>query len=267
MSSDTSDSGLYRSCKTYEDLVDAFLKAAEELPEAERINASIFDLLGLHAAPKSMLTSLQTAEALNSKKRRSATENKLLGESLEQVAVYMSWCLRSDKPESFQSAGPQFDLVSRSDTVLWKKHLGPALVGGPLEGILWECKATKSPVDDQQVARLAGILDHSLPSVGLCLVLSLKGASGTASLKAGRRVLSDARLRQILYHMRPHGKPIVVFDLDELKRVAAGENLARMIRRKILELEEMRATPSKETALAIDAPPHITSAIDLLTWS
>lgn len=162
-----------------------------------------------------------------------------VGRALEQVAYLLFKGIRgADSIESFQSQGPQYDLLVRGDSLHWLVVTKMLYMDSP-KSVLVEAKATEKALGDAQFARACALLDHNLfQTAGVGVFLTLHGAGGfPAPGDPPQRLLRDCRLRQFLFHARKL-KPIVVFDEHDLTSLARGGNFVGMLRQKIADVEE-----------------------------
>jgi hypothetical protein len=175
-----------------------------------------------------------------------AAERQAAGYLLEQIAFLTFRGIRgSEKPKSFQSAGPQYDLLCVGHTEQWFKMCDILSMDRRQRKIVVEVKAIDSPVNDQQFARLCNLMDLNLfKSAGLGIFFTLNGASGFPKRgSAKQRSVSDARLRQLLNHAKT-GKSIVVFDQDDILQLNRNGSLLDLLIEKIEELSDVSGYPT-----------------------
>ncbi|MCB2167587.1 MAG: hypothetical protein KQI78_08000 [Deltaproteobacteria bacterium] len=187
-----------------------------------------------------------------------ALSNSGIGKLMEQIAfLCFKGLIGYSEIKSFQSAGPQYDLIVTGDSVEWAFLCELLLING-CKDILIEVKAEKNPIKDQQFARLCSLLGHNLSSSGgLGVFFSLKGASGFPDRNSPtrQRSLSDARLRQAIF-MASCKKPIIVFDIDDIYQLTKNGSLFIMLRNKIRDVEQL-------SGLAVGAPIENLKQCDL----
>ena len=190
---------------------------------------------------------IQDIESHVAKPKPTQAESKQAGYKLEELALVVFHGLKGwSSLKSYQSAGPQYDLLISGSGVEWTTAL--TMLSLELkEGsstILVEAKATKSKVSDQQVARLCSLIETNLStSSALGIFFTLNGASGFP--KSGvqkQRTAGASRLRQLLFYAKT-GKPIVVMDIDDIRSLTENGSLLRILERKIRDIEELTGLP------------------------
>jgi hypothetical protein len=186
------------------------------------------------------------------------SERQAAGYLLEKIAFLTFSGIRgSDKPMSFQSAGPQYDLICGGRSEQWFKVCDLLSMDRKQRRMIVEVKAIDPPVDDQQFSRLCSLMDLNLfRSAGLGVFFTLNGASGFPKRGDTKlRTVSDARLRQLLNHAKT-GKAIVVFDRDDILELKHNGSLLELLIQKIDELSDL----SGYSTLPLDAPTFIHKA-------
>lgn len=201
---------------------------------------------------------LSSLEALLGEGKASARERQQAGYALERIAAIVFLSIKgATSLKSFQSAGPQLDLLVEGDNFYWSLVRNYCGLQDSANGFLLEAKARNKKVDDSEFARLCAIVD-TLPNVEVGVFFSLAGATGFPRPGETKRCLSDCRLRQALYFART-GRRIVVFDKRELFELSQEGSFLRLLRRKINEVAEMSGTYTTAAHHRLDliAPPHI----------
>ncbi|MCM0592791.1 MAG: hypothetical protein HEQ35_28505 [Gloeotrichia echinulata IR180] len=187
------------------------------------------------------------------------------GKLLEQIVILVFKGLKGVQSiKSFQSAGPQYDLLVSGDDLSWKAVCKTLYLDWEKRDIVIEAKATKAPLPDKQFARLCSIMDLNLKGAGLGIFITLNGATGFPKLGNSRqRAVSDCRLRQIIFHAKTN-KIIVVLDKDDLFQLTKNGTLIEVLTRKIRDLSELSGMPttSVEQFQEIDLPEHLKMVYD-----
>jgi len=182
------------------------------------------------------------------------------GKLLEQIAVLVFNGLEGVQSiKSFQSAGPQHDLLLSGDDIAWKTVCESLYLQPNKRDIIIEAKATKSPLEDKQFARLCSIMEHNLSGTGLGIFITLNGASGFPKKGESRqRKVSDCRLRQIIFYAKTN-KIIVVLDKNDISQLSKNGTLIEILNRKIRDLFELSGLPTIpiEQYQEIDLPEHL----------
>ncbi len=182
------------------------------------------------------------------------------GKLLEQIVLLSFKGLKGvQSMKSFQSAGPQYDLLVTGDDIYWKRVTKTLYLEWENRNIVIEAKATKAPLPDKQFARLCSIMEHNLIGAGLGIFVTLNGATGFPKRNSKRqRSVSDCRLRQIIFYARTK-KIIVVLDKEDLFELTKNVTLIEILTRKIRDLSELSGLPTvpAENCQEIDLPPHL----------
>ncbi|MDZ8035000.1 MULTISPECIES: hypothetical protein [unclassified Nostoc] len=193
-------------------------------------------------------------------KKPTLQETQEAGKLLEQIVLLVFKGLKGVQSiKSFQSAGPQYDLLVTGDDIFWQNVCKTLYLEWNQRDIVIEAKATKASVPDKQFARLCSIMDLNLKSAGLGIFITLNGATGFPKKGDPRtRKVSDCRLRQILFHAKTN-KMIVVLDKDDIYELTKNGTLIQMLSRKIRDLFELSGLPTSpaEQFQEIDLPPHL----------
>lgn len=234
-----------------------FFETLEELktedPAADAIVAYLYT-----ADPK-LPSILEEVFALAALPHRSRSQERAMGELMEKVA-YLAFSRLKGKSsiKSFQSAGPQYDLIVTGESSDWLTLCRFLYMEIASRDIIVEAKATKRRVSDKQFARLCAIIDHNLHTAGLGVFLTLEGASGFPTAGRRQRGLRDCRLRQVIYHARK-GVPVVVFDKTDLQDLSGNGSLVRILIRKIRDVSELSGLPTNPVSCVIDLdlPDHL----------
>jgi hypothetical protein len=139
------------------------------------------------------------------------------GEALELAAEYLMSCMPGCRTSRRgRSGSTDYDIVCAMEgfEVDFRSELGRYFV--------CECKDWKSPADFTVMAKFCRVLDSIKSRFGI--LFSKSGISGTdKTLNAEREQLKIFQDRGIV---------IIVVDLEDLKKVAAGQNLIALLRRK-----------------------------------
>jgi len=159
---------------------------------------------------------------------------------------------------SYQSAGPQVDLLIRGSSAAWYDLFDLLHLDRKKRGILVEAKAIEKVVDDQMFARLCSVARDNLKSqVGLGVFVTINGASGFPKGSENLRKLSDARLRQAIFHARTE-IPIVVLTRAELSCLTRPGALVEVLEEKIVEIEQqIGGFPSIAKYKRCELPDHL----------
>lgn len=188
-------------------------------------------------------------------------QTQQLGYTLEKVALLVFQSLVGiNSIKSYQSAGPQHDLVVKGLDECWRTVCETINVAAP-GGMLVEAKATGGPVGDKEFERLGNIVTHHLgKTIGIGIFLALEGASGFPKhgQKVRTRSLQAARVTQlIVYHAAK--KPIVVLDWEDIKTLDHAGALITVLERKVREIEEMSGAPKPlpTEPVDVDLPKHL----------
>jgi hypothetical protein len=246
--------------KSQRELVASIIELIQELdpgcPEADDLASYLYTVdpkVGVYIGELLALSAL----------RKPSRQQKLdAGRLMEQVALLSFRCLEGAAVfKSYQSAGPQHDLLVSGDGARWLALCRYLRIDESRRGVLIEAKATASKVEDRQFARLCAVIDTDLIKiVGLGVFLTLSGASGFPVGKQRQRAVRDCRLRQILYHAR-RDVSIVVLDKEDLEAIAVNGSLPKILSRKIRDISELSGLPvaPSEPAMECDLPAHLRS--------
>lgn len=188
----------------------------------------------------------QLALAVNAKRAEVVKIRQEAGYLMESLAVlsFQSLAGWSDL-KSYQSAGPQHDLVIEGSSIEWQLLLHYLGLASPAQqAVVVEVKAVKARLADHEFARLCAIMDYNLPHAGLGVFLTWAGASGFPQrLGRASRVLRDCRMRQVIYFART-SKPVIVFDECDIRQLSTSGSLPLLIRRKVREISELTGLPT-----------------------
>jgi len=187
------------------------------------------------------------------------------GKLLEQIVLLVFKGLQGVQSiKSFQSAGPQYDLLVSGDNLRWLTVCRLLYLNTDKRDIVVEAKATKSSLPDKQFARLCSIMDLNLTGSGVGIFFTLNGATGFPKSGSSRqRAVSDCRLRQIIFHAKTN-KMIIVLDKNDIFELGKNGTLIQIIIRKIRDLFELSGLPTTpaEEFSEIDLPIHLKSLYD-----
>ncbi|GCL38374.1 hypothetical protein H6F47_08595 [Sphaerospermopsis sp. FACHB-1094] len=184
------------------------------------------------------------------------------GKLLEQIVLLLFKGLKGVQSiKSFQSAGPQYDLLVSGDDIAWKGVCKTLYLEWEQRDIVVEAKATREPLPHKQFARLCSIMEHHLRGAGLGIFVTLNGASGFPKRGDSRqRKASDCRLTQVVFHAKTN-KIIVVLEKEDLLELTKNGSLIEVLTRKIRDLSELSglSTAPVDNYQDIDLPPHLQS--------
>lgn len=189
-------------------------------------------------------------------------ETQKAGTLLEQIVVLVFKGLKGVQSiKSFQSAGPQYDLLVSGDDFEWQEVSDALCLNGNQRDIVIEAKATQDPLPHKQFARLCSIMENELlRSAGLGIFVTLNGATGFPKRNSPRqRAVSDCRLLQIIFHARTN-KIIIVLDKEDLFELSKNGTLIELLIRKIKDLSELSGLPTASVENCqedVDLPPHL----------
>jgi hypothetical protein len=183
------------------------------------------------------------------------------GYLLEQIIYLVFRGLKGASSfKSFQSAGPQYDLLITGDNEQWIIVCKFLYLDIQTRDIVIEAKAKKDPLPDKDFARLCCIMDLNLTNSGLGIFFTIKGATGfpTKNDSTRQRCLKDCKLRQVLYHAKT-GKYIIVLDKDDILSLGKNGTLIKLLQRKIRDVRELSGIPTTTVELneEIDLPKHL----------
>ena len=194
-------------------------------------------------------------------KNPSPKEKRDSGYLLEQI-VLLSFCSLKGftSVKSFQSPGPQYDLIISGDNPDWEAICKYLYIDFSKRGIIIESKAINQPVKDQQFALLCSVMELNLcNTVGLGVFFTLNGATGFPKENESRqRKISDARLRQLLFYAKTQ-KPIVILDKNDIFKLKDKGSLLKILALKIRDLSEFSGlyiSPCEEP-IEVDLPEHL----------
>jgi hypothetical protein len=139
------------------------------------------------------------------------------GEALEVLAEYLMSCMPGCRTRRRERSGStDYDIVCAMEgfDVDFRSELGRYFV--------CECKDWTLPADFTVMAKFCRVLDSTKSRFGI--LFSRSGISGAGS--------SQFAEREQLKVFQDRGVVIVVLNLDDLEKVASGENLVALLRRK-----------------------------------
>ena len=188
----------------------------------------------LYTADTRLSEYLEKLKEYTKLKKPTREESKEAGNLLEQIVLLVFPGLEGVQTiKSFQSAGPQYDLLISGDDVDWSYVCDLLYLDIYKRDIVVEAKATKSPLPDKQFARLCSIMNLNLKGSGLGIFFTLNGASGFPRLNSSRqRAVSDCRLRQIIFYAQTN-KIIIVLDKNDIFELDKNGALLQILTRKI----------------------------------
>lgn len=184
---------------------------------------------------RASLSAMQKYVALPSPTKADAQK---AGYLLEDIAALAFSSIKGwHRLQAWKSVGAQLDLHITGDGADWEA-VAKSLFMGAANGIVVEAKATADPVGDAQFARLCAIIrDNMKSSVGLGVFFTLNGASGFPQPGAVKGAMSDAWLRQTVFHAHA-GIPVVVLDWNDVRALDKPGALTLCLRNKVIELEQ-----------------------------
>jgi hypothetical protein len=249
-----------RSQEQYvQDILDAMEKLEEGDPALNKLASYLYQ------ADKRLSDYLEKLDKFTQLIKPTLQETQEAGQLLEQIVLLVFKGLKNVQSiKSFQSAGPQYDLLVSGNDVGWLQVCKLLYMDTSQRDIVIEAKATKSPLPDKQFARLCSIMDLNLKGAGLGIFFTLNGATGFP--KAGKprqRTLSDCRLRQIIFHAKTN-KMIIVLDKSDIFELDKNGTLIEILTRKIRDLFELSGLPTTTTEKLneIDLPNHLKTLYD-----
>jgi len=243
--------------KTQAEWVQQALEALENLNPGD--SAGVDLLSYLYVADGQIGALVGELEALGSKRRLTKAQRQRAGRLMEAVAYLAFRGLKGCSSfKSFQSAGPQYDLLVTGDGASWLTLARLLYMTEGKRGVLVEAKGTSKKIADKDFARVCAIMETNLPIVGLGVFFSLHGATGFPLTGARQRGIRDCRLRQALFFAKT-GRPVVVFDKKDISELRANGTLPILLARKIRDIAELGGLPTV-TAVDIqevDLPKHL----------
>lgn len=207
---------------------------------------------------KKHISEINDSKCTKSRKTQLRRECGIL---MEQVAYLVFSGLRgAENFKSFQSAGPQYDLVISGDNPNWLTMCKIFYMSTDCRDVLVEAKAREGKVSDQQFSRVCNIMNLNLRNVGMGVFFTLAGATGFADNPNKRqRSLKDAKLRQALFHAQT-GKKVIVFNAQEIFSLCQNGSFPKLTIRKIRDLNENTGLPIQDVEVEeVDLPAHINS--------
>ncbi|MDZ8025819.1 MAG: hypothetical protein RMX35_27865 [Nostoc sp. DcaGUA01] len=244
--------------QSQDELVESIINAMDSLESGNpALNKLASYLYKVDNKLSDYLDKLKSFTELQTPTRKQTQE---AGKLLEQIVVLLFKGLKGVQSiKSFQSAGPQYDLLVSGDDIGWKGVCKTLYIEWENRDIVIEAKATQSPLEDKQFARLCSIMEHNLRGAGLGIFVTLNGASGFPKRDSARqRAVSDCRLRQIIFHAKTN-KIIVVLDKEDLFELTKNGALIEILTRKIRDVSELSGltTTPAEQFQEIDLPAHL----------
>ena len=167
--------------------------------------------------------------------------------------------------KSFQSYGPQHDLVVSGSSPAWNLFI--QYLHLPLTGrtILVEAKNLTDSVSDSQFSRLCAIIHTKYrETVHLGVFFTRNGASGfptrpnSEDPAVRQRSLQNARATQVIFHALS-GKFVIVLEDEDLQQLVKQGALPRILEGKIRNVEDASGLPLRfdEDSKETDLPAHL----------
>jgi len=241
------------------ELVEQLIKTLELLDKDDPASDKLASYL--YIADQKLAEYLAKLQEFTLLKNPTQVQSRNAGELLEQIAyLVFRGLMGSTSFKSFQSAGPQYDLLISGDQHNWLAVCKLLYLRENQRGIVIEAKATKDALPDKHFARLCSIMELNLSNtVGLGVFFTLKGATGFP--KSGdprQRSISNCRLRQVIFHAKTQ-KTIVVLDQNDIFELSKNGTLIEILVRKIRDVSELSGLPNPpiEETKEIDLPEHL----------
>ncbi len=246
-----------------EELVQDVLKALEKIdrddPASDKLSSYLY-------IPDSRMSEylIQLDNLLKISKPKKA-ELRERGKTLEQIVCLAFNSLKGvTSLKSFQSAGPQYDLLITGDTIDWNVICKQLYIDTPKRDIVVEAKARKEKLQDKDFARLCSIMELNLTGASLGIFFTLNGATGfpQRNCLTRQRKISDCRLRQVIYYAKTN-KFVVVLDKQDIFELNRNGSLIQILTRKIRDLRELSGFPttSVNDFKEIDLPGHLSDLV------
>lgn len=251
--------------KTFEEVIRLLSKLDNSECFSEEKNSLI---AYLYSPPKNLDTYLDQLKneieiSAMPKEKRPINHHNEIGKLLEQIAYI---CFNSLKGissiKSYQSAGPQYDLLISGDNESWMTLCKMLYIDFESRDILVEVKATKKKVTDQIFSRLCSLLDMNLFNTAqLGVFFTLNGATGFPQKDSSQRQrkIGDSKLRQLMFLVGKK-KYIVVLDKDDIEKLNEPGSLVKIILRKIQDIEQLAGNyipPDVKSPIEKDLPVHL----------
>lgn len=250
---------MYSQDQLVQVMIDAMEKLEQGTPGLNKLASYLYQ------ADKALSYYLDELDKYTQVTKPTLEQTQEAGKLLEQIVVLVFKGLKGVQSiKSFQSAGPQYDLLVSGDDVAWLNVCKLLYLNTDKRDIVVEAKATKSPLPDKQFARLCSIMDLNLTGSGLGIFFTLNGATGFPSSGSSRqRAVSDCRLRQIIFHAKTN-KIIVVLDKSDIFELDKNGTLIQILTRKIRDLFELSGLPTTPATefCEIDLPTHLKPLYD-----
>ncbi|WP_235006818.1 hypothetical protein [Calothrix rhizosoleniae] len=149
-----------------EDAINAIESIKPENPASNKLASY------LYIADKKLSDYLDKLVEFTQLKKPTQQQSKRAGKLLEQIVLLVFKGLKGIQTiKSFQSAGPQYDLLVSGDDLPWSLVCKILYLNLNQRDIVIEAKATKAPVPDKQFARLCSIMELNLQGAGLGIFL------------------------------------------------------------------------------------------------
>jgi hypothetical protein len=255
---------------TEEEVLEAFQKYRSKVNQYSQ-QGSNFDLIhyACYYKPDSILVKnlINEIEELYQKKRPTQREKQLTGYKLEELTLAIFHGLKGwDSIKNYQSSTAQYDLLMSGNGLDWQSTLGllPLNVPRHSSSIVVEAKATKAKVNDPQFSRLCCLMQQNLKKTSvLGVFLTLNGATGFPKSETLKNI-GQCRLRQLVFYAETR-KPIVVLDINDIRKLSESGSLLKILNAKIREIEEQTGLPTPEDIKEVALPKHLSSLYEYLT--
>lgn len=233
-----------------QDILEASEYLQNRMDEARKRGYDISSLyFAHHYIPHEIVKDLiDEIDCFFNKNKPTKKQRQDAGYKLEELALATFSSLKGwSSVKSYQSANAQYDLLLSGEGPEWENALSllPLKLPQHTTSIVVEAKATKRKVNDAQFARLCSLMHTNLDTTSVIGVFfTLKGASGF-STRDGKspRNIGNARLRQLMFYAKT-GKPIVVFDIHDIRTLSRNGSLLKLISHKIKDIEELTGLPT-----------------------
>jgi len=235
---------------------------------AGRIKAELFTILPGWEYDEYLYTPDETlgTRIADYKQWRETRTGEDPGELMEEIACLAFRCLKGwSSMKSFQSYGPQHDLVISGSSPAWGLFMEYLHLPPTGRTILVEAKNQDDRVSDSQFSRLCSIVGTKYRETAhLGVFFTRNGASGFPtgadpdSSEVRQRSLKDARATQVIFHAATR-KFVVVLEDGDLQRLTEVGALPRILEAKIRDVEDTAGLPPQfnENGTETDLPPHL----------
>lgn len=255
---------------TEKEILEAFQKYRLKVNQYSQQGGN-FDLIhyAYYYKPDSALVKnlIDEIEKTYQKKRPTQKDKQLAGYKLEELTLVIFHGLKGwDSIKNYQSSTAQYDLLMSGNGLDWQSTLGllPLNVPSHSSSIVVEAKATKAKVNDPQFSRLCCLMQQNLKKTSILgIFLTLNGATGFPRNNVLKNV-GQCRLRQLVFYAETR-KPIVVLDLNDIRKLSEPGSLLKILNAKIREIEEQTGLPATEDIKEVALPKHLSSLYEHLT--